>query len=283
MGAAVGAMTMPGFFSSSKEKEIVFEYVPSDIKNFELEKLSNSLINIKEYFPNFDFDFSKIDKNVNSLSSKKLSETAIASFLSQKGNLFKNKFPSFNSDLLFYSIDNKGEKVSKTMEESIEYLRRLIKIEIVRRQNNINHSSEKVDISDLEFFIQHNFITHCIHLLENSLSSIKTELMHFYNGFKPKQQERDIYGKFKKTNELKIPIEHLNYLRETISGVLNYSRRKTENFEANMKFTFFGDEFFPKPQKEIEPKMIKRPYIKKEVKAESITDKVKGLFNNIFK
>lgn len=282
MWAAVWTMTMPWFLSNTKEKEIAYEYIPSDSKNYELETLDKALINIKDYFPNFSFDTSRVKNDLSWISSLKLSETAIASFIAHKWPLFKNKFPWFNPNLLFYNLNSNWEKTPKTIEETIECLRRIIKIEITKRENNKSHSSEELYIWDIINFIQSHFITHIIYLLEKSFNALKSELTHYYTWFITKAPEQIVNKKHWINKSNNIPKEQLNYLRDTLSWIMNHHRRMIENYEAIMKNELFWDDFFAKPLDEVQPRMIKQPYIKQEMKTWSVTEKFKWLFNNIF-
>lgn len=289
MWTAIWVMNMPWLISNSREINQEYIEIPSNNKYFELEKLDDAMVNMSKYFPKFNFDYAtkNIQDWVKLIWQQKLKDSTIGDFVIQKWDLFKNKFPWFNTRDLFYKVDAKWENIAKTIEESIEYIRRFVKMEIVKRQNNLTHKDEQIDISDLVNFIQFNFVTHITYMLEKQYyTQTRNEFMNFYNWIiaswnnERMKAEQNKYWIKNNLRNTAIPENEMNYLKSTMSWFLSYTRESIDSYKQKLLNEIFSWE--PKNQKiEVEPRMIKKPYVK-VLKKESIVDKVKWTFSNIF-
>lgn len=280
---------MPWIVSNNKEINKEYIEIPSNNKYFELEKLDDAMVNVSKYFPKFNFDYKtkNIQDWIKLISQQKLKDSTISDFIIQKWDLFRHKFPWFNTRDLFYKVDSKWENITKTIEESVEYIRRFVKIEIVKRQNNLTHKDDKIDISDLVNFIQFNFVTHIAYMLEKQYyTQTKNEFMNFYNWIvaswnneRLKAEQAKYWVKNNIANS-RIPENEMNYLKSTMSWFLSYTRESINEYKQGLLNEIFSWEYGDK-KTEIEPREIKKPYVK-VLKKESIVDKVKWTFSNIF-
>lgn len=263
------------------------EMVASDRAHFKLESTKDAIGWVKKYFSGFDFNLETIDNQIEETKSLSVIDSEIASFLVQKTRIFESKLPGFSQERFLYKFDSNGKKVTdkdwrfvkNTFWESIEYLRRLLRIEITKRKNE-----DRKDFDDLIQFIEYNFLSHYTYLLEKRNTTYKDKLTSYFfsrrNQNIPSVANGRNQSQFARKQEL-IPDEQMKYLRDTISSILEYNRNSIEYYRSKLRFELLWDDVVTELTYRPEPRMIRMPYLEKSSTFQLGT-KVKESFRSIF-
>ncbi|MDD2487406.1 MAG: hypothetical protein PHS92_03480 [Candidatus Gracilibacteria bacterium] len=257
--------TMDGsFFGISRTKE-----QPKAIKRTEaIPEIANSkncdFIGTKEacmdiranYFNDFDFSIDGINTNLKDVIGKKPEGDSFMKYIFEKRQIL-SKIPGFS----FQELAACGSLIG-----SIEYIGKITKDYISRRGGGKEQNKDIIDL------LESNFINHCFYYVEKSMKEYNDRMFDFFKNFYSKRYIE--VGK----KQRPIPQEQIDYLRNTIASLAEYSRNMTMQYKNVIREKVLGKGFYDDKATEITTRQIKKPYVEKKT-VDGIMNRVRNLLH----